>query len=131
MKSRMLIAIAGAAIIASATALAGTSAASAAVPAFPSFNIPFDVGGGCEGLATITEYSDSSHADVEAFLNSDPCNIGAEGAICSSAYTTCSYGGDIRFAEEISTTGLIPASSGNHHGIRWWTGTQWQYNWHD
>src|ERR1700735_4047514 len=132
MKPGRLIAFVGAAIVASSLVpLAGASAASAAVvPAASGFNIPFDVGQGCEGLATIYEDRDSSGAYVDAYLDSDPCGVGVEGAIEAPSGTPACYGGDIHNAGEDSVTCHIPINSGNNHGIRWWDGTQWQYNWY-
>jgi hypothetical protein len=133
MKAGRLIAFVGAAIVASSSApLAGASVASAAtVPAVPSYNIPFDVGGGCEGLATINDYDAGNQAFVDAFLDSDPCHVGVEGCIATPGYTTLSCGADIHNEGDNSTTGFITPNSGNHHGIRWWNTDHWQYNWHD
>jgi hypothetical protein len=132
MKAGRLIATAGAAILVSASApLVGAAVAAAAATPAVSVNIPFDVGAGCEGLVIMTEGSNSSGAYVDAYLNSDPCDVGVEGAICNSDYTDCSYGGDIHLIDKTSRTGSIPINSSNHHGIRWWTGSAWQYNWAD
>lgn len=134
MKSGRLMAFIGAAILVSSSApFAEASAASAgaAVPAVPTFNIPFDVGGGCEGLATIYEYSSAGDANVVARLQSDPCSVGVEAVIAGTDYAPLSNGNDIYNTEEYSYTGDIPASSANHHGIRWWDGSQWRYNWAD
>lgn len=133
MRPGRLIAFVGVAIVASSSApLAGASAASAAaVPTVSGFNIPFDVGHGCEGLATIYEHQDSGSAYVDAVLDSDPCHVGVEGIIEGPTGTPFSNGGDIQNAGYVSGTGSIPINSGNHHGIRWWDGSEWQYNWYD
>jgi hypothetical protein len=105
---------------------------SAVVPAaFPMFNIPFDAHGtGCEGLATITEGHDSNGAYVVAVLDSDPCSIDVAALICAPD-NSCKPGNVINAPGETSRTGYIAASSANHHGIAWWTGSAWQANLHD
>jgi len=133
MKPGRLIVFVGAAIVASSSApLAGVSVASAAAaPTVSGFNIPFDVGHGCEGLATISEDRDPNGAYVIASLDSDPCHVGVEGII-EGPTGPFSNGGDIKNAGgNVSVTGDIPINSSNCHGIRWWTGSQWQYNWYE
>lgn len=104
----------------------------AVTAAFPMFNIPFDAQGtGCEGLATITEGHDSNGAYVEAVLASDPCSIDVRAVICVPDLSSCKVGNVINMEGETSKTDDIAASSGNHHGIAWWTGTTWQINLHD
>jgi hypothetical protein len=135
MRHGRLVTFAGAAIVASlSVSLAGTSVAYAAtVPASPVFNIPFNVGSGCEGLAAIFEDSDVYGAFVAAALDSDPCGVGVEGVIAASDYNPLSNGGDIHTVGPYSDTGTIPISSANHHGIRWWDSStgEWRYNWKD
>jgi hypothetical protein len=130
MKHLKLIAVAGAAIIASsAPLLAGAPTAfAAAAPA--ATGIEIEVPGNC-GHVTISEDRDSSGAYVDAHVDSNPCGYGIEGAICSPDFTNCSYGGDVHVAGEDSVTGHIPINSGNHHGIRYWAGNQWNPEWLD
>jgi len=126
MRHRTLIALAGAAIIASSTPLlaAAPAASAAAAPADVSFSITVQ-DGTCSYDVSVFEDHDSSGAFVDAFLDTDPCGVGTEGAICNHDYTLCSYGGDVHMMGKDSDTGHIPASSGNHHGIRYWLNNQW------
>jgi hypothetical protein len=104
----------------------------AATAAFPTFNIPFDAkGNSCEGLATITEGHDANGAYVEAVLGSDPCSVAVQAVICIPNLMSCKIGNTIDTKGEVSITDDIAASSGNHHGIAWWTGTKWQINLYD
>ena len=125
----------GAALAFTTPALAANvvpAASATATTVFPKFNIPFDAKGtGCEGVATITEGHDSNGAYVSVSFASNPCNTGVEPAICSPDRNTSSYGPVIHFFGEDSKTGYIATNSGNHHGIRWWTGANWQTNWID
>lgn len=127
MKHSRLIAFAGAAIIASASPLlAGTSAASAsAVPAVTT------TAGSCDFTWDIYEGRNSDGAYVEIYLVTDPCNIGVEAAIQAPSGSPASYGGDVHYAGYSSQTGYIPINSGNQHGIRYWNGDTWVYQFVD
>jgi hypothetical protein len=122
-----LIALAGAAIIASVSPLlAGTSAASAA--AAPGTTVTV---GSCTLTVTIHEDRNSNGAYVDAHVDADSCYIGVEGAIMGPSGTPVSFGGDVHYAGDDSVTGYIPINSGNHHGFRFWYDNMWNYEWID
>jgi hypothetical protein len=127
MKYSRLIAFAGAAIIASSSPLiAGASTASAAaVPAATTST------GSCSFNWDYYEGRNSNGAYMEVVLVTDPCNIGVEAAIQAPSGTPASYGGDVHYAGDETTTGYIPINSGNNHGIRWWNGSTWVYQFVD
>jgi hypothetical protein len=130
MKSRRLTASVAAAIVAAASLLAagGTPASAATSPSRIDF-IPLD--GGCVIEFVLTEFRDASGAYEEVGIINTPCARGVEAGIKAPDGTPSSWGNDVHSNGETSTTGHIPINSGNHHGLRGWTGSQWKYMWLD
>jgi hypothetical protein len=127
MKYGRLIAVAGAAIIASASPLLiGTPAASAATI----FSGTTTLSNGCSFSWTLAEDHDSNGAYVDVHLTSDACGIGVEAAIRGPEGAPI-YGGDVHNREHDSVTGRIPVNSGNHHGFRDFFENTWFPVWVD
>ena len=61
----------------------------------------------------------------------NPCSFGVEAIIEAPSGTPVSFGPDVRLPGAVSVTGGITVNSGNHHGLRYWDGQKWEYDWHD
>ena len=122
MKHRKLIAFAGAAILASSTALlTGAPSAFAAADAGAPIPFSFSVPGACTVTGTLSEDRDSSGAYVVVHLVSDLCGIGVEAGIQGPGGTPAPcWGGDVHQNGDNSMTCHIPVNSGNQHGYRNW-----------
>ncbi len=136
MKHGRLIALAGAAIVASSSSpllLAGAPAASAATAPAATSPIPVTVPltGGCTFKVKVSEDHDSSGAFVDVLVVSNPCRVGIEAAIESFDGTSFSYGADVTNPGVESVTGPIPVNSSNSHGFRYWFNGHWFPYWVD